>query len=66
MANEEAGPDHSSIERVRVVRVIDRLNTGGPAKHVTWLTAGLDPEEFETTLITGVVPETQKYRRMKR
>jgi glycosyltransferase involved in cell wall biosynthesis len=41
---------------VRVVRIIDRLNIGGPAKHVTWLTAGLDPERFETTLITGVVP----------
>jgi glycosyltransferase involved in cell wall biosynthesis len=46
----------SSTERIRVIRIIDRLNTGGPAKHVTWLTAGLDAEEFETTLITGVVP----------
>src|SRR5215813_15076203 len=43
-------------EEIRVVRIIDRLNIGGPAKHVTWLTAGLDPERFETTLITGVVP----------
>lgn len=45
--------------RIRVVRIIDRLNIGGPAKHVTWLTAGLDPERFETTLITGVVPESE-------
>ena len=44
-------------ERIGVVRIIDRLNIGGPAKHVTWLTAGLDPGRFETTLITGVVPE---------
>ena len=44
------------VEEMRVVRIIDRLNIGGPAKHVTWLTAGLDPERFETTLITGVVP----------
>jgi len=44
------------MERIRVVRIIDRLNIGGPAKHVTWLTAGLNPERFETTLITGVVP----------
>ncbi|MGH9833194.1 MAG: glycosyltransferase [Blastocatellia bacterium] len=44
------------MKRIRVVRIIDRLNIGGPAKHVTWLTAGLAPEEFETTLITGVVP----------
>jgi len=44
------------MERIRVVRIIDRLNIGGPSKHVTWLTAGLDSELFETTLITGVVP----------
>ena len=41
---------------IKVVRIIDRLNVGGPAKHVTWLTAGLNPAEFETTLITGTVP----------
>jgi glycosyltransferase involved in cell wall biosynthesis len=46
-----------AAERIRVVRIIDRLNVGGPAKHVTWLTAGLDPERFETTLITGAVPD---------
>ncbi|MGE0132773.1 MAG: glycosyltransferase [Blastocatellales bacterium] len=45
--------------RIRVVRIIDRLNIGGPAKHVTWLTAGLNPEQFETTLITGVVPASE-------
>ena len=50
---------NSAMGRIRVVRIIDRLNVGGPAKHVTWLTAGLDPERFETTLITGVVPESE-------
>ncbi len=45
-----------SIRPVRIVRIIDRLNIGGPTKHVTWLTAGLAGEEFETTLITGTVP----------
>src|SRR5581483_9583897 len=40
----------------RVVRIIDRLNIGGPAKHVTWLSSGLSGDEFETVLITGVVP----------
>jgi glycosyltransferase involved in cell wall biosynthesis len=44
---------------IRVVRIIDRLNIGGPAKHVTWLSAGLNAGEFETTLLTGVVPETE-------
>lgn len=42
---------------IKVVRIIDRLNIGGPAKHVTWLTAGLNPTEFDSTLITGTVPE---------
>jgi len=42
--------------RIRVARVIDRLNIGGPAKHVVWLTAGLSENEFESTLITGTVP----------
>ncbi len=41
---------------VRIMRIIDRLNIGGPAKHVTWLTAGLDNERYETTLVIGTVP----------
>jgi glycosyltransferase involved in cell wall biosynthesis len=41
---------------IRVVRIIDRLNIGGPAKHVTWLSAGLNSQEFKTVLITGTVP----------
>jgi glycosyltransferase involved in cell wall biosynthesis len=41
---------------LRIVRIIDRLNIGGPAKHVTWLAAGLRDQEFVTTLITGTVP----------
>jgi glycosyltransferase involved in cell wall biosynthesis len=48
--------EHSAVSRIRVVRIIDRLNIGGPAKHVTWLTDGLNADEFETTLITGTVP----------
>jgi glycosyltransferase involved in cell wall biosynthesis len=44
---------------IRVVRIIDRLNIGGPAKHVTWLSAGLNAEEFQTTLVTGVVPQSE-------
>jgi glycosyltransferase involved in cell wall biosynthesis len=37
------------------MRIIDRLNVGGPARHVTWLTAGLEAEGFETALVTGAV-----------
>lgn len=46
----------SAPDRVRVVRVIDRLNVGGPAKHVTWLSAGMEADGFETLLVTGVIP----------
>jgi glycosyltransferase involved in cell wall biosynthesis len=44
---------------IRVARVIARLNIGGPAQHVTLLTAGLDQTRFVTTLITGVVGERE-------
>ena len=38
--------------RIRVARIIARVNVGGPARHVAWLTAGL-ADRFETLLITG-------------
>jgi glycosyltransferase involved in cell wall biosynthesis len=41
---------------VKIVRVIARLNVGGPAKHVVWLTQGLQPPEFESVLVAGTVP----------
>ncbi len=40
----------------RVLRVIARLNVGGPAQHVVWLSEGLAPAGFETMLATGTVP----------
>jgi glycosyltransferase involved in cell wall biosynthesis len=43
----------SSTSRLRVVRIIDRLNVGGPSKHVVWLTAGLTAAGFDTELIAG-------------
>lgn len=42
---------------MKIVRIIARLNVGGPARHVVWLTSGLPKEEFEQLLVTGVVPE---------
>jgi glycosyltransferase involved in cell wall biosynthesis len=41
---------------MKIVRIIARLNVGGPARHVVWLTSALQDEEFESLLITGVVP----------
>lgn len=40
---------------IRVARVIARMNVGGPARHVSWLSAALNDERFQTTLITGRV-----------
>jgi glycosyltransferase involved in cell wall biosynthesis len=40
---------------VRVLRVIARLNVGGPALHVSYLTRGLASRGYETTLVTGRV-----------
>jgi glycosyltransferase involved in cell wall biosynthesis len=38
---------------IRVLRLIARLNIGGPALHVTHLARGLDPARFQTLLVTG-------------
>jgi glycosyltransferase involved in cell wall biosynthesis len=38
---------------IRVMRIIARLNVGGPAVHVTLLTEYLAPPEFESTLVCG-------------
>ncbi|HBB87828.1 MAG TPA: hypothetical protein DC047_09455 [Blastocatellia bacterium] len=40
----------------KIVRVIARLNVGGPAKHVVWLTKGLSAPQFDSLLIAGTVP----------
>ena len=41
----------------KVARIIARLNVGGPAKHVVWLTRGLFDAGYATVLIAGTVPE---------
>jgi glycosyltransferase involved in cell wall biosynthesis len=38
---------------IRVLRVIARLNMGGPALHVAYLSAGLAERGYETTLVAG-------------
>jgi glycosyltransferase involved in cell wall biosynthesis len=39
--------------RVRILRVIARLNMGGPALHVAYLTEGLRSRGYDTTLVAG-------------
>jgi glycosyltransferase involved in cell wall biosynthesis len=41
---------------MKVVRIIARLNVGGPARHVAWLEAGLRARGVESLLVAGVVP----------
>ncbi len=47
--------ENGSAERVKVLRVIARLNIGGPALHVAYLTAGLADRGYDTTLVAGTL-----------
>jgi glycosyltransferase involved in cell wall biosynthesis len=42
------------------VRIIARLNVGGPAKHVVWLTSGLEEAGYRSVLVAGTVPEGEE------
>lgn len=46
-------------ERLRVVRVIARLNVGGPALHATLLTERLDPRRYDSLLVAGSEAERE-------
>ena len=41
---------------MKILRIIARLNVGGPARHVVWLTAGMKQDGYDTLLVSGVVP----------
>ena len=41
---------------MRIVRIIARLNVGGPARHVSWLTAALRRAGHDSVLVAGSVP----------
>ncbi|MCA1621760.1 MAG: glycosyltransferase [Acidobacteria bacterium] len=41
---------------MKVLRIIARLNVGGPARHVAWLEAGLRERGVSSLLVAGVVP----------
>ena len=44
---------------VRVLRLITRLNVGGPTRHVALLTRGLRAHGFETLLAAGATAESE-------
>jgi glycosyltransferase involved in cell wall biosynthesis len=41
--------------RITVVRIIDRLNVGGPAIHAVLTSRGLNPERFRSILVHGSI-----------
>lgn len=45
----------TSDRPTRVLRVIARLNVGGPALHVAYLSSGLVEHGYETTLVAGEI-----------
>jgi glycosyltransferase involved in cell wall biosynthesis len=47
--------DRAESRPIRVVRLIARLNMGGPALHVTYLARGLAERGYETVLVAGDV-----------
>ncbi|MDQ3322267.1 MAG: glycosyltransferase [Acidobacteriota bacterium] len=48
--------DRQTNKKIKIVRIIARLNVGGPARHVVWLTKALQNGEFQSVLLTGTVP----------
>lgn len=55
MTRRAAGPVDAEAPPVKVLRLIARLNTGGPAIHTVLLTEGLNGSRFHSRLVTGVV-----------
>ncbi|MFH1742570.1 MAG: glycosyltransferase family 4 protein [bacterium] len=55
----ESSANCQSERRTKIVRIIARLNIGGPAIHVVLLSAGLDTERYETVLVKGRESETE-------
>jgi len=42
-------------KKIKVLRIIARLNIGGPSIHVHLLMKGLDSEKFDSILVTGMI-----------
>lgn len=46
-------------QKIKVMRFISRLNIGGPSIHVHLLSNGLDPEKFDSRLVTGKISPSE-------
>jgi len=47
------------MKKVKILRIIARLNIGGPAIHAVLLSDGLDKNNFETLLVTGSIEDSE-------
>ena len=56
---EEKSGDVSKTKKIRVLRIISRMNIGGPSIHVKNLTEGLPKNIFISKLITGTVSPSE-------
>lgn len=45
--------------KIKILRVIARLNIGGPAIHIHLLTTGLHPDRFDTILVSGSISKQE-------
>ena len=52
-------PNERDTSPISIVRILTRLNIGGPSIHVALLCAHLDPERFSTCLVAGQ-PDAQE------
>ena len=46
-------------DKIKILRIIARLNIGGPAIHTILLSEGLDKNRFETLLVTGTPEKSE-------
>ncbi|MBN1872333.1 MAG: glycosyltransferase, partial [Candidatus Omnitrophica bacterium] len=47
------------MEKIKVIRIITRMNIGGPAIQAALLTTGLNRDKFDSTLLTGAICENE-------
>jgi glycosyltransferase involved in cell wall biosynthesis len=53
------GASKSKDERIKVLRIISRMNIGGPAIHVSLLCKKINQDKFESKLVTGSISASE-------
>lgn len=51
----DTSPEKTGERKIKVLRVISRMNIGGPSIHVHILNKGLNPEIFDSKLVIGSI-----------